>query len=82
MSDELFLGVLVAEDLSTKVSMLVGLKRSANLVLDACKSMMAAQHEKKEKKEAQPIVNNEHPQPTEEHADWREAEEDNHPPAK
>src|SRR3990167_2534190 len=62
MSDELFLGVLVAEDLSTKVSMLVGLKRSANLVLDACKSMMAAQHEKKEKKEAQPIVNNEHPQ--------------------
>lgn len=74
LSDEGTVLVFLGEDLSTKVSMLVGLKRSANLVLEACKSMMAAQQEKKEKKPQQTASVEEHPQPTEETSDWHEPE--------
>lgn len=39
LSDEIYVGMLVAEDLATKVSMMVGLKKSANLVLEAVAEM-------------------------------------------
>lgn len=72
MNDLMYIGVLVAEDVSTKVGMLVGLKKSANLVLEACKSMMDAQQEKKEKRE-KPPTQEEHPAPAEELVDWHES---------
>lgn len=39
VSDELYCMLLLAEDATTKISMLVGLKKSANMVLDACIEM-------------------------------------------
>lgn len=42
LGDEMFVGMLVAEDLATKVSMLVGLKKSANMVLEACMALQKA----------------------------------------
>lgn len=44
LGDELFVAMLLSEDLATKVSMLVGLKKSANLVLEACQSIMKKQN--------------------------------------
>lgn len=42
LSDEMYVGMIVAEDLATKVSILIGLKKSANLVLEAVTQMKSA----------------------------------------
>lgn len=73
MSDMTYILVMTAEDLSTKIGILTGLKRSANLVLNACQEMMKQQREKNEK----PI----HQQPKEqaetetEETDWHEPDQ-------
>ena len=51
LGDELFVAMLLSEDLATKVSMLVGLKKSANLVLEACQGIMKKQNETTQKQE-------------------------------
>lgn len=40
LGDELFVLFLLSEDLATKISMLIGLKKAANSVLEACYSLM------------------------------------------
>ena len=45
LSDELFIAMVVSEDLVTKMSMLAGLKKSANMVLSAVKKMEKAHKE-------------------------------------
>lgn len=40
LGDEMYVGMLLGEDLATKASMLIGLKKSANLVLKACHDLM------------------------------------------
>ena len=72
LSDEGTVLVLLGEDLSTKVSMLIGLKKSANLVLNAVQEMTKATREKSEGKK-QPPTQEEHPAPAEEIVDWHEA---------
>lgn len=59
MGDEMYVMMLAAEDLGTKMSMLVGLKKSANLILDACMQIMKAKNTpppegKKEKPDINP----------------------------
>lgn len=55
LSDELYVGSIVAEDLTTKVSLLIGLKKSANMILAAC---MDIQKKKEERaKEEKPPAN-------------------------
>ena len=76
MIDLTYILVMTGEDLTTKMSMLVGLKRSANLVLNACQEMMKNQRTQSEPKRTPPIQKNqeqEHP-PTEEIVDWHEVE--------
>ena len=46
LSDELYVGSILAEDLTTKVSLLIGLKKSANLILAACVSIQTKKAEK------------------------------------
>lgn len=43
LGDELYVAMLVSEDLATKASMLIGLKKSASLVLEACHELMKKQ---------------------------------------
>lgn len=45
LSDELFIAMVVSEDLLTKTSMLLGLRKSANMVLSAVKKMEKAHKE-------------------------------------
>lgn len=45
LSDELYVAMIVAEDLTTKMSMLLGLKKSAAMVLKAVTEMAKAQKE-------------------------------------
>lgn len=45
MGDELFALMLAAEDLGTKTSLLMGLKKSANLILEACMNIQKKQNE-------------------------------------
>lgn len=52
VGDELFVALTVSEDLATKASMLIGLKKSANMVLEACHALMKKQTE--DKKEPAP----------------------------
>ena len=58
LGDEMFVAMVVSEDLATKASMLIGLKKSANLVLEACHEFM-----KKQNKANQPPPPNPEPQP-------------------
>lgn len=51
ISDEIYCALLVSEDLSTKISLLIGLKKSANMVLKACMALMEKQKSKAEKGE-------------------------------
>lgn len=78
MNDMTYILVLLGEDVVAKTSMLVGLKKSANLVLDACKTMVATQKEmgktKKADRTPEPSDNIE-PPPAEENVDWREPTE-------
>ncbi len=46
LSDELYCVLLASEDMATKISMLVGLKKSANLVLNACIEMTKTANQK------------------------------------
>ena len=48
LGDELYVGMLLGEDLATKTSMLIGLKKSANLVLKACHELMKKQNKENE----------------------------------
>lgn len=72
LNDEMTVLVLLGEDLSTKVSMLIGLKKSANLVLNAVQEMTKATKEKNEGKKQPTTTQEEHPTPTEENVDWHE----------
>lgn len=46
ITDEIYLALLISEDLSTKISILIGLKKSANLVLNSCMELMKKQKTK------------------------------------
>ncbi len=77
LNDEMYILTLLADDVVTKTSMLIGLKKSANLILDACQQMMKATNErnaesKAKVKEAPPA--DQHPPMPEEAADWHEPE--------
>lgn len=50
LSDELYVAMIVSEDLTTKTSMLMGLKKSANMVLTALKESTKAQKDLASKK--------------------------------
>ena len=66
MGDEMYVMMLAAEDLGTKMSMLIGLKKSANLILDACMQIMKAKNAPpKETKKENPDINPDH--------HWRDA---------
>lgn len=71
LGDELYVGMLVAEDLATKASLLIGLTKSANLVLQAVKDM-----EKGRKKPASPeeATQTTVEAPAEDGNEWREEE--------
>jgi hypothetical protein len=77
LGDEAYVLSLLGEDVATKVSMLVGLKKSANLVLGACQQMMIQQNAKGGGKKPPQSGGNPHP---EEPVDWHEpSDEDQHP---
>jgi len=54
LSDELYVGMVVAEDLTTKISMLIGLKKSANLVIAACKEIVNQSNQSAQQQQQQP----------------------------
>lgn len=68
MGDEMYVMMLAAEDLGTKMSILMGLKKSANLILDACMNIQKAKNTPPQKKETAKENPNINP---EDH--WREA---------
>lgn len=81
LSDMNYILVMTAEDLSTKIGMLVGLKKSANLVLNACQEMMKAQREQGQTKKSPPQQQTEHQQENTEtvEVDWHEPSEEGTP---
>lgn len=80
LNDEAYVLTMLAEDMTTKVSMLIGLKKSANLVLEACHEIM-----KKQNTKAPEAKVSEHPEAKgpgapsdfEQPVDWREHDEPN-----
>jgi len=75
LSDEYYVGALLAEDLTTKVSLLIGLKKSANLVLGACVKIMQNKNAPKSKPGASHEDRQEHPSPGDGRSEWKEPEE-------
>ncbi len=68
LNDEMYVLTMLAEDVTTKVSLLIGMKKACNLVLDACQQMMKSQKEHGNKK-APPRMDQ---QPQDETVDWHE----------
>jgi len=77
LSDEMYVGMIVAEDLTTKMSMLLGLKKTANMVLDAVKAMSKAEKESKKKKDKPKDNPAATDVPNMEDVDWREVPDPN-----
>lgn len=73
LSDEVYVAMLVSDDLATKVSLLVALKKSCNLVLKAVQEM-----EKKKNKPSQ--EKKETPETFGDAAEWKEPEPEGNPP--
>lgn len=57
VSDEMACILLIADDLTSKVSLMIGLQKAANSVLSACMEMMRRQNDKSEKTKEPPVAN-------------------------
>lgn len=76
LSDELYVGSILAEDLTTKVSLLIGLKKSANLILAACISIQTKKAEKESKSDTseKPAEQTTQVPPADPNDTWKESE--------
>lgn len=73
MSDEMYVAGLLADDLIPKASMLIGLKQTCNLILDALHTSIKNQNESKA---AKPDIQEQKKDPVDPNADnWKEAQE-------
>lgn len=74
LSDEMFVAGLLAEDLGTKVSLIFGLKKSTNLVLDALIQIAKGQQASKPAESGQPPAPKpEYNMDPNDNGNWREA---------